>query len=135
MKVNPIGMLWMMPAGRRNRLLAVAWRALRALPQGHLMTWTNKFTLLDDAVRGIGGAAAEGQVGEAGQQRQLLRLYDVGDERRRLFGVGEGPAEAVAGAKQDAWNGSTQAGVRNRMRNNDLRLRFAHASATLRSAS
>jgi hypothetical protein len=62
-------------------------------------------------------------------------MHDPGGERRHLFGVGEGPAEAVAEAKQDAWNGSTQAGVRNKMRNNDLRFGYGHASVTLRSPS
>jgi len=58
-------------------------------------------------------------------------MYHPGGERRRLFGAGEGPAEAVAGAKQDAWNGSTQAGVRNKMRNNDLRLGYGHRHKSL----
>lgn len=159
------------------------------------MARMNKFTLLDDAMRGFGGAAAGGEVGEAGRQRQLVGLRDPGGVRRRLFGVGEGPAEAVAEAKQEnmeamrkqcvrklvikqwivrrtpsddgsdgaalgicarscwsvapavtstmanqsalrqARNGSTQAGVSNKMRNNDLRLGCGHASVVLRSAS
>jgi len=65
------------------------------------MERTRKSPLLDDAGQGFGGAAAEGRVNETDRQRQLLRLYDAGGERRRLFGVGEGPAEPVAGAKQE----------------------------------
>ena len=99
------------------------------------MDRTNKFTLLDDAMRGFGGAAAVGWVGETDQQPQLPRVHHPGGKRRRLFGGGEGPAEAVAGAKQAALNGSTQAGVRNKMRNNDLRFAFGHASVALRSPS
>jgi len=99
----------------------------------------NMFTLLDDAVRGFGGAAAREWAGKADRQRQLLGLHDPGGGRRHLFGVGEGPAEAAAGAKQQAAlvmdNGSTQAGVRNKMRNNDLRLGYGHASVVLRSPS
>jgi hypothetical protein len=95
----------------------------------------NKFTLLDNAVRGFQDAAARGWAGEAGGRRQLVGPRDSGGERRHLSGAGEGPAEAVAGAKQDAWNGSTQAGVRNKMCNNDLRFAFGHASVALRSPS
>jgi len=106
---------------------------------------------------------------ETGERRQFLGAYHPGGERRHLFGVGEGPTEAAAEARQerigktdrrwwesenlDGWpcgigsisgelmaaavmdDGSTQAGVRHRMRNNDLLLCYAHASATLRSAS
>ncbi len=56
------------------------------------MARMSKFTLLDDAVRGFGGAAAVGWVGETDWQRQIAGLHDTG---------GEGPAEAAAGAKQD----------------------------------
>jgi len=61
---------------------------------------TNMFTLLDDAVRGFGAAAASGEIGEADRQRQRVGLHDASGERRHLFGVGEGPTEAIAGAKQ-----------------------------------
>ena len=70
------------------------------------MGWTNKFTLLDNAVRGFRGAAAGGGIGEADQRRQLLEIVGRGGERRRLFVVGEGPAEAVAGAKQERMMGA-----------------------------
>ena len=117
------------------------------------MGWMTKFTLLDAAVRGFRGVPAEGWVGQPGRQRQRVGLYVPGGERRLLFGVGEGPTEAVAEAKQgnvgmmrkrfdgelvtEPWllNGSTQAGVRHKMRNNDLRFGYGHASVTLRSAS
>ncbi len=99
------------------------------------MGWMRKLTLLDDAVRGFGGAAATGWVGATGQRQHSVGMHHPGGERRHLFGVGEGLAEAVAEAKQDAWNGSTQAGARNKMRNNDLRFAFGHASVALRSAS
>ena len=113
MKVKPTEMLWMIPAGRLNHRPRAAWRAPKALLQGHLMERMNNFTLLDDAMQGFGGAAAGG-VGEIGRRRQLVGLHDPGSERRRLFGVGESPAEAGAGAKQerdgrgcDAWRCKT----------------------------
>jgi hypothetical protein len=135
MKANPMGMLWMILTGWPDRLLKAAWPGRKVLPQGSPVARMNKFTLLDDGVRAFGGAAAAGWVGETDQQRQLPRVHHPGGGRRRLFGGGEGPGEAVAGARQDAWNGSTQAGVRNKMRNNDLRFAFGHASVALRSPS
>ena len=51
-------MLWMMPAG-------TTWQVLEVLAEGRLMDGMRKFTLLDDAMRGFGGAAAGGWVGEA----------------------------------------------------------------------
>ncbi len=43
--------------------------------------------------------------GEADQERQLPRTHHLGGAHRRLFGVGEGPAEAAAGAgkERDDW--------------------------------
>ena len=86
----------------------------------------NMFTLL----AGPGGGCRDGPAmrrgDEAGRRQRLVGIRDPG---------GEGPAEAVAEAKQDAWNGSTQAGVRNKMRNNDLRFGYGHASVALRSPS
>ncbi len=38
----------------------------------------------------------------AGRRRILVGLRDVGGVRRHPFGVGEGPAEAVAEAKQES---------------------------------
>ena len=93
-----MGILWMVPAGGLNHLSGVSWQASRATSRGGLMDRMSEFTLLDNAVRGFGGAAA---VGEADRQRQFLEIGDPGGERR-LFGVGEGPAEAGAGAKQES---------------------------------
>jgi len=59
-KAKPVGMLWMMPAGWLNHLPGAAWLALGTPSQGRLMGRTNKFTLLDDSLRGFGGAAAGG---------------------------------------------------------------------------
>ncbi len=102
---------------------------------------------------GIGHRAAERWGGEGDRRRQVIGPDIAGGERRYLFGVGQGPAEAVAEAKQESvgvmrkqfdrelitepWlrNGSTQARVRNKMRNNDLQLGCGHASVALRSAS
>ena len=56
--------------------------------------------LLDDAVRDIGGAAAAGRVDETDRQQRPPRVHHSGGVSRRLFGVGEGPTEAGAGAKQ-----------------------------------
>lgn len=78
------------------------------------------FTLLVNLGEDFRGVPRRGRVGKAGRRQRLVGARHAGGERRRLFGVGEGPAEAVAGAKQDAWNGPTQAGVRN----NDLRFGY-----------
>ena len=101
MKANPMRMLWMMPAGWPDHLLlrVVRW-AQKSLSKGRPMERMNKFTLLDDAVRGFVGAAAERRVGEAGRRQRLAGVRDPGGASRHLFGVGEGPTEAVAGAKQ-----------------------------------
>ncbi len=61
----------------------------------------NKLTALGGRVRSFRGAAVGEWVGEAGRRQRLLRIGDAGGERRRLFGVGEGPTEAVAEAKQE----------------------------------
>lgn len=98
----------------------------------------NEFTLLDNSVRGIRGAAATRWGSETNRERQLPTVHHPGGERRHLFDAGEGPTDVVAGAKQGTVvidNGSTQAGVRNKMRNNDLRFGYGHASVALRSAS
>jgi len=86
MKANSMGMLWMIPAAWRNALLRAASWTLEALPERRMTHGMNIYTLLDDATRGFGGAAEEGW----------------GGERRRLFGLGEGPAEAVAEAKEES---------------------------------
>jgi len=100
MKVKPMGMLWMMPAGWSDHLARADRWAQKGLPEGRLVARMRKFTLLDDAVRGFRAVPAEGWVGEAGRRQRLVGIHDPGGERRRLFGVGEGPAEAAAGAKQ-----------------------------------
>ncbi len=64
------------------------------------MARTNKFTLLDDAMGGFGGAAAEGWSSDTSRRQRLVGMHHPGGERRHLFGAGEGPTEAVAGAKQ-----------------------------------
>ncbi len=99
------------------------------------MGGTNKFTLLGDLVWGFEDGMAGNEVDEADRRWQLAGPRHPGGASRCLFGVGGGPTEAIAEAKQDVWNGSTQAGVRNKMRNNDLRLCYGHASVALRSAS
>jgi len=95
-------------AGWLNRRSGATWRARKVLLEGRLMARMNKFTLLDDAVRGFGSAAAEGWVGETDRQRQRSGLHDSGGVRRHLFGVGEGLAEAGVGAKQDRETGVSQ---------------------------
>ncbi len=100
MEARPTGILWMTPAWP-DQPLGTARRVQKGLLQDHLLNRMREFTLLDDAVQGFGGAAAGRWVGETDRQRQLTGMYDPGGERRRLFGIGEGPAEAVAGAKQE----------------------------------
>ena len=100
MKAKPIGMLWIMPAEWRNRLPGVSWRAPEALPEGRLAHGMNIYTLLDDAVGGFAGGPAAGWVGEDGRRHRLAGRHDPSGGRRLLFGVGEGPAEAGAEAKQ-----------------------------------
>ncbi len=100
MKAKPMRMLWMVPAGWLNDLPGAASRPFDALPEHHKTHGTNKFTLLDDAVRGIGGAAAGRRIDETGWRQRLVRVHHPSGECRHLFGVGEGPAEAIAGAKQ-----------------------------------
>ena len=133
-----MGMLWMLPTGWPDHLLKAMWPGRTALTQGSLAARMRKFTLLDDAMRGIAGAAAGGWRSEIGRRQGLAGTHGPGGGRRHLFGVGGGPTKAAAEAKQETPvidNGSTQAGVRNKMRNNDLRFGYGHASVTLRSAS
>ena len=101
MKAKPIGMLWKTPAGGRSRLLRVAPQTLEAPPERRMGHGMNIHTLLDDAVRGFGGAAGEGWGGETDRQRQLSMAHYASGERRHLFGAGESPTKAVAGAKQE----------------------------------
>jgi hypothetical protein len=96
MRVEPGGILWMMPAAWRNPLPGVLWQARKALPEGRLVARMNKFTLLDDATQGFGGAAPGAWVGETSRRQRLVGIPDPGGESRHLFGVGESPAEAGA---------------------------------------
>jgi hypothetical protein len=59
------------------------------------------FTVLADPGGGFRGVPAAGWVGEVGRRQCLVGAGDPRGECCRLFGVGEGPAEAVAGAKQE----------------------------------
>jgi hypothetical protein len=88
--------------GRLDHQARAAWQAPEVLSEGGLMDGTRKLTVLYDAVRGFGGAAASSEIGEADRRQQLVGLHEVGGERHLLFGVGEGPAEAVARARQDS---------------------------------
>ena len=60
----------------------------------------NKLTALGGTAWGFRGVPRGRWGSEAGRRRQLVGLRDPGGVCRRLFGVGEGPAEAAAGAKQ-----------------------------------
>jgi hypothetical protein len=91
----------MIPVGRLDHLQGVPRRALEALPESYLAERTNKFTVLADRGRSFRGMAAVGWIGQAGRRQCLAEVRDPGGVRRHLFGVGEGPAEAIAGAKQE----------------------------------
>ncbi len=84
----------------------------------------NKLTALGWTPPGLRGVPPGRWIGEASRRQRLTGRRNPGGERRHLFGAGEGPAEALAEAKQDTWNGSTQAEVRNKMRNNDLQFGY-----------
>ena len=88
-----MGTIGMMLVGRLNCLSRVPWRALGALSEAGLMLQMNKLTLLDNAMRGLGRSVTGGWAGDAGR-RQLAGGRDLDGERRRLFGVGKGLAEA-----------------------------------------
>jgi hypothetical protein len=98
---KPTGMIVLMLPTWLSRPATAAWRALEALSEGGLVARMNKFTLLGDAKWAFGRAAESSGVGEAGRRQRLAGIHDPGGERRHLFGAGEGPAEAVAEAKQD----------------------------------
>jgi hypothetical protein len=61
----------------------------------------NKFTLLAHPAAGFRGVPAREWSSRSGRRQRLFGMHDPGGERRLLFGVGEDPAEAVAGAKQE----------------------------------
>ena len=90
------------PTRRRSDRPATIWRVLEALAEGRRGDGTRNFTFLAALAGGFGGAAARGRTDEAGRRQRLAGVRDPGGARRLLFGVGEGPAEAVAGAKQVA---------------------------------
>ena len=87
-------MVVLMPAATRQ-----GWKPLQ---EGRLIDGMNKFTLLGSTVRGFEDGTASDEVGEGRRRRQLAEVPHSGGVRRCLFGVGEGPTEAVAEAKQDA---------------------------------
>ena len=64
------------------------------------MAGMRKFTLLGKAVGGFRGLPAGRSAGEDGQRQRSVGIHDPGGKCRHLFGAGEGPAEAVAEAKQ-----------------------------------
>jgi len=64
------------------------------------MARMRKFTLLDAALGGLRGRPAGESDGRTGRRQRLAGLPDPSGECRLLFGVGEGPAEAGAEAKQ-----------------------------------
>jgi len=64
------------------------------------MGWMRKLTALSDRVRGARGVAAGAWDGEVGRRQRLVGVHYPGGVSRHLFGVGEGPTEAVAEAKQ-----------------------------------
>ncbi len=59
----------------------------------------NKLTALHAAPEGFRVAAVGRWVSGAGRRQRLIGMHHPGSERCHLFGVGGGPAEAVAGAK------------------------------------
>ena len=62
---------------------------VESLLEWRLMGRASKFTLLGEAIWGLGGVAAAGWVGEIGARRQFLGLRDPGER----------PAEAVNGGQ------------------------------------
>ena len=65
------------------------------------MARMSKFTLLAGPAEGCRGGPPGGWGGKAGRRQRLLGVRDPGGERRLLFGVGDGSAEAIAGVKQE----------------------------------
>ena len=105
----------MVPVGRRSELPRVPWETLEPLPEGCLMARMRKFTLLDVALGGLGGMPAEGWVGEISRRQRLTGRGDPGGECRLLFGVGEGPTEAVARRQQCCKTPLSGAGAKGRL--------------------
>jgi hypothetical protein len=91
-----------MLAGWLNHLPRARWRAPNAPLQDPPVGWTNDFTVLDAAVGGLRGVPARGQDDEVSRRQHPVGMREPGGGSRLLFGAGEGPAEAVAGAKQES---------------------------------
>jgi hypothetical protein len=66
------------------------------------MGWMSIFTLLAEPGGGFNGVPAVGWVGQTSRRQRLVGMHHPGGERCHVFGAGEGPAEAVAGAKQES---------------------------------
>jgi hypothetical protein len=98
-KSRLMGVPCMVPTGWLDHPLRTTRCVRKGLLEGRLMGWMNKFTLLDDATRGFGGAGAGRWGGEASRRQRLIGVHDPGGDRRLLFGAGA--AEAGAGAKQE----------------------------------
>jgi hypothetical protein len=62
----------------------------------------NKFTLLANHRGSFRGMPIVGRDDEPGRTQHFAGIRDPGGECRHLFGVGEGPTEAVAEAKQES---------------------------------
>ena len=101
MKAKPIGMLWMIPTGWSDHLLRTTRQVQKGLTRGYLMGRMRKFTLLASSRGSFSGGPAGEWDDEPGRRQRLLGTHDPGGECRHLFGVGEGPTEVVAGAKQE----------------------------------
>jgi hypothetical protein len=64
------------------------------------MDGMNKLTALGGTARSFDAPAEEEWAGKADRRRQLVGIHTPAGVCRRLFGVGEGAAEAVTEAKQ-----------------------------------
>ena len=88
----------------------------------------NMFTLLAGPGGGCRDGPARRRGDEAGRRQHLVGVHDPGGVRL-LFGVGEGPAEAVAGAKQG------RVGNADRLRRGGRRLAWESRSAEVAPVS
>ncbi len=79
------------------------------------MERTSKCTLPAGPAGAIGHRAAGGPAGEPGRRRRPVELHGAGGERRHLFGVGEGPAEAIARRQQCCKTPLSGAGAKGRL--------------------
>ncbi len=101
MEAKLMGMLWMTPAGWRRSLLEGTWRTPKAPPVGHPRERMNIYTLLAGPPGNFRDAPAREWGGEIGRRQRLAGVHHAGGASRHLFGAGDGPAEAVAEAKQN----------------------------------